>query len=273
MGATGPPGRLLRLVSLGLLGLGAHNARLVLRLRATSDRHDHQLEHDTTLGTGGPPLRLAVLGDSSATGLGLADPDQAYPRQTARELSRLLRRPVELRALGHRGTRIRHVAAEQVPPLHRLRPEAIAISVGANDALGRRSPRQVRADMHRLLDDVAAAAPGAALSVGITPDLGSAPSLPQPLRRVVGWQCQRVGRAQAEVLDERGVPWTRLPPQPVDHFGPDGFHGGVACHAEAGQLTAQVLSRALAPRPVPAPDTDTADGVESGAGGDVRLPP
>ncbi|HEX2027614.1 MAG TPA: GDSL-type esterase/lipase family protein [Nitriliruptorales bacterium] len=248
-----PTPRPSQLLAGAAAGVVLHNGLSVLRLRRIADRHDHRLVHDAVVGVRpGPPAHLAVLGDSAPAGMGLTDPASAYPHQLATRLADALARPVRLTCLARRGAGTRDVTAEQVPRLAGLRPDMVVISVGANDALGRRRPRQVRADTVALLAAVRAAAPDAAMLLGGAPDLGHAPGLPRPLRGLVGVACRAVARAQASAAADLRVPFGLLPPQPPDSFGPDSFHGGPATHARAAELTVAALlsSSALATRVV-----------------------
>lgn len=235
-----------RRVATAVLGsvaaLVAHNARVVLTLRARSDDHDHALEHDGRVGDGGgPPLRLAVLGDSSASGFGLADPDDAWPTQVARLLHERTGRPVDVRCVAVRGARMRHVTQRQVPLLGGEHWDVVAVSVGANDALGRRLPFQVRRDTEQMLAAIRDAAPDAALFLGGAGDLGSSPVMPWPLRAVLTGQSLRVAAAQREVAEAAGIPFDVIPRLSTEHFGPDGFHGGASAHRIAAEVTVDRL--------------------------------
>lgn len=229
-----------------LAAMSAHNAYRVLRLRSEADRHDHELDHDGQVGAAtGPPLHLAVLGDSTATGFGLTDPDLAYPRRVASGLSEALDRPVVVRCLAHRGARIADVTRDQVPRLAGYPADVVAVWVGANDVLGRRLPFQVRADTEAMVDALRAVLPDASLLLGGTPDLGDAPALPSPLDALVSRASRWVARAQEVVAARAGVMFTVLESgQPADKFGPDGFHGSAAYHAEAAALTVGHILRA-----------------------------
>ena len=61
------------------------------------------------------PLRLVVLGDSTAAGIGVDDPADAYAAQLARRLATATNRGVELTALGLAGARVEDVATQQAP--------------------------------------------------------------------------------------------------------------------------------------------------------------
>ncbi|MDP9022927.1 MAG: GDSL-type esterase/lipase family protein [Actinomycetota bacterium] len=219
----------------------AHNVRQVLRLRRVADVHDHQLRHDTVVGAGEPQLRVAVLGDSSAAGFGLDDPELAYPYQLASRLGQLLGASVRVACVAERGARLRDVIDQQVPKVADIDPDLVVMSVGSNDAFRRRLPGQVAADTRELLEAVRAAAPDAQVFLGGPTDLRHAPGLPRPLNVVVGVACRAVAATQRSVADEFGIPFATLPEQLDGDFGPDGFHGGAAAHARAADITVSAL--------------------------------
>ena len=237
--------RSLQAAGLVLASVAGHNLTAVLRMQAAAQEHDHDLDHDTVIGApgdqDGDPLHLVALGDSTTAGFGLTDPTLAFPYQVGVRLAEISGRPVRVTSLAMRGRRIRHVADEQVPRLKMLDPDVVVISVGSNDALGRRLPAQVEADTRALLVGVRTTVPDAEVVLGGAADLGDSPALPWPLRRLVSAACRWVTAAQRRAADEVGVPFSLLPHQPPEHFGPDAFHGGEACHAEAAQVTVDAL--------------------------------
>lgn len=118
------------------------------------------------------PLRLVVLGDSTAAGVGVDRPEQALPHLIAQRIADAERRPVHVVNYGWAGARVEHLAAEQLP--RALRPlreadadgflpgaDVVAIVIGANDATHRTRPARFRADLRAVLEAVRAAAPNA----------------------------------------------------------------------------------------------------------------
>ncbi|MGH3441008.1 MAG: SGNH/GDSL hydrolase family protein [Nitriliruptorales bacterium] len=235
-----------RVATLALFGLGlivAHNSLAVRRIRRVADVHDHSLSLNAIVGNGlDTPLRLVVLGDSYPAGFGLTDPAETYPHQLARRISERTGRPVRVVSKAVRGARTDDVTRTQVPGLDNLRPDVVAVLVGANDALARRTPTRVRRDTTAMLEAIRAAAPGAQLVIGRAADLGDSPVLPWPLSRLVSLASNWTARVQAEVADEVGVPHDRAPRQGPEMFGPDGFHGSAISHALAADMTVAALT-------------------------------
>lgn len=206
------------------------------------------LEHDARVGSGTtPPLRLTVLGDSTAAGFGLADPDQAWPRQTASELSRRLDCPVDVRVHAVRGHRIATVTDEQVPNLDGTDPDIVLVSVGGNDALGRVAPWNVRRDQRRMVRAIRDLVPQAILVIVGAPRVDQAPVLGPALSTGLAAACMATRNAQRRQAQADGVVLFFLDPLSLDEFGPDGLHASVAAHARAAIETADVLEPLLGP--------------------------
>lgn len=227
-----------------LAGVAVHNARSVRRAVARADGTARALDHAANVGEGlGRPLRLAVLGDSSAAGHGLSDASVAFPRQLATRLAKTTGRRVEITSLAREGARTADVVVTQVPRLRRLAPDVVACLVGVNDALDRALPRSVAADTRRLADVLEHTVPGAAVAVAGCPNLRHAPGLPRPLNLLVGLACRRVAGVQRRVLADRVLTYVDLygPIAPED-FGPDGFHPGAQGCGRIAERVVDALS-------------------------------
>lgn len=227
---------------MGLAAAVATTAIRVARMRGRAPTHAFDLDPTTTLGEGlGAPVRLLVLGDSAARGYGLADASDAYPQQLARRLASATGRRVHVTSLATDGHRIADVAGEQVPLVKAARPDAVVVSVGVNDAVGRTRRDVLRRVTRDLLVDLRAAADGAVLALVTCPDLRRAPGLPWPLGVAVGWRCRQVAAVQAEVARELAVATVPLPAADPEMFGADGFHPGRQGQVAMARRTAEVL--------------------------------
>ncbi|MEO7836958.1 MAG: SGNH/GDSL hydrolase family protein [Acidimicrobiales bacterium] len=149
----------------------------------------------TAGGNDEPRLRMVWLGDSTAAGVGVADPDETLPRQVAAGLGQ----PVELSVLARSGAQLSDVVDDQLPAVAALRPDVVLVSVGANDATHLTTVDAYASDWDRL------GMPGGArlIALGI-PDMGSPPRLAQPLRALAGWRGRRLDRAGARRVTRRG---------------------------------------------------------------------
>lgn len=191
---------------------------LGLALRATVGR------------AGAPPLRLVLLGDSSALGVGVERFDETVGGQLAHLLAEgPTGRQVHLSSVGVSGSRSTDLATQVARALLGERPDVAMILIGANDATAMRRPGEAAAYLGaavRRLRDARVE-----VVVGTCPDLGAVRAVAQPLRQVLGWSGRRTARAQtAAVLDAGGsVVDLGTETGPVFRadagtFCPDGFH-------------------------------------------------
>ena len=182
---------------------------------------DRPLELGGRVGSAGsgPALRVAWLGDSTAAGVGASSRSGALPVQVAEGLGA----PVELVVLAASGARVADVVDDQLPALAGLDPEAVFVSVGANDTVhftGRRSfERRYRTLVEGLPEDARVVLLG-------VPDMGSIPRLAQPLRAVAGWRGRQLDRVVQEVAAATGAAYVDIAGAtgPAFRADPDRFY-------------------------------------------------
>lgn len=217
------------LVAASALVLGVE---IWLALRREYLPTDDPLDLDGSFGApDAPRLRLVVLGDSTAAGLGVDDPADAYPALLARRLAEATDTRVELTALGISGARVEDVADEQAPAAAALDPDVVFVGIGANDVTHLTSLDDVRDRMERVLRILQET--GATVVVAGPPDM-RVPVWHQPLRQLSYLRGRQVENAIAEVARASGVPVVELAEEtgpyfeadPEAHFGADGFHPG-----------------------------------------------
>lgn len=181
-------------------------------------------------GTGEVCLRLLIVGDSSAAGVGAATQEQALAGCLARELAAATGLRVRWQLLAQSGDgsaeALRRLEAAQP------RPADLMLAVlGVNDAVALRSPARWLADLERL-DQLARRKAGVRYTLHTAvPPMQVFPLLPQPLRGLLGWQAARLNRALTRAL--RGQHGRGLHAMPADWQGSaaglmadDGFHPG-----------------------------------------------
>src|SRR2546421_12713867 len=155
-----------------------------------------------------PALRLVLLGDASALGVGvdrvadtvgghLADLLAGGPATNGRR--------IELSSVAVAGSRGADLGTQVARALLGERPEVAVILIGTNDATGLRRPAEAAAYLGgavRRLRDA-----GGAGVVGTRPRLGAGRAVAPPLPQLAGVLGRRVGRAQGEAGREaRGGP-------------------------------------------------------------------
>jgi lysophospholipase L1-like esterase len=177
-------------------------------------------------GTGAAPLRLVLLGDSTALGVGV----ERVTDTVGGQLATLLAdgpggRRVELSSVAVSGSRSVDLGTQVARALVGTRPDVAVILVGGNDAIHFGRPAEAAdhlATAVRRLRGV-----GVAVVVGTVPDLSAARAFPPPLRHLLGWQGRRLADAQAVAVKSAGG-------VPVDLAGQTGAvfraDAGTYCH-------------------------------------------
>ncbi|MGW5055157.1 SGNH/GDSL hydrolase family protein [Actinokineospora sp. NPDC004072] len=190
---------------------------------------------------GGAALAFALLGDSSAAGLGAESAERLPGVRLARGLAEELGGPVRLVTHAVSGSRTAELAA-QVDAALADPPQLALVLVGGNDVTARmgvaESARLLAAQVDRLV------AAGVAVVVGTCPDLGAIRPIPQPLRAVARRCSRALAAAQARALVGSGAVVVPLGALLTRHFverhaelfSPDGFHPNGAGYAVAADL-------------------------------------
>jgi lysophospholipase L1-like esterase len=203
-------GRLLVRTGVGMLALGmlggavlAVEALVAARRPYVSSDAAPALEGSFGR-AGDAPLRLAVLGDSTAAGLGVERTEDTVGGRLATLLA-ATGRHVVLDGVGVSGSRAADLGTQVSRALLHGQPDVAVILVGANDAVHATSLGDLRRDLAAAVARLAGA--GVAVVVGTCPDMGAVRAFAQPLREVVAWSGRRVGDAQrAAVRSQGGVP-------------------------------------------------------------------
>ncbi len=217
----------------------------------------------------GEPLTLAVLGDSSSTGLGVERPDQAPGAVLAADLCRLTARPVDLHCFGVVGARSTDLH-QQVERARTVRPDLTLIMIGANDVTHRVWPSiAVRhlAQAVQALRNI-----GCEVVVGTCPDLGTVQPIRPPLRWIARHWSRELAAAQTIAVVEAGGRTVSLGdllgPEfaraPERLFSADRFHPSAAGYAAAAAALLPTMVAVLTTGP------DQPDGNGPAAGLPVR---
>jgi lysophospholipase L1-like esterase len=152
---------------------------------------------------GAPPLRLVLLGDSSAIGVGVDRAGDTVGGLLAAELSAgPAGYRVHLSSVGVSGSRSTDLATQVARALLGDRPDVAVVLIGANDAATGRRPGEAAAYLGaavRRLRDARVE-----VVVGTCPDLGAARAIAQPLREVAGWWARRTANAQSRAVVAAG---------------------------------------------------------------------
>jgi lysophospholipase L1-like esterase len=152
--------------------------------------YEHALESGGFVGPEGKPVRVAWLGDSLATGLGV-DHVEDTPAQA---VARMLERPVELTVLAVPGARAVDVVTKQLPKLDRS-TDLVVLCVGANDVASS-GTRRGYAQLYDALLAELAPIPTIALTL---PDMSTPGRMAEPLRSLAGARARWFEAARSKV--------------------------------------------------------------------------
>jgi lysophospholipase L1-like esterase len=205
-------------------------------------------------GSGKVCLRVLIVGDSSAAGVGAKNQTQALAGRLSEALSQRLGGSVVWQLIARSGDTTK-VSLTAVRNLQLHPADVMVTALGLNDMVAQVS---IKTWLMRLdkLDRAAAKRAGVKHVVhsGIPP-IHSFPLLPHPLRWVLGADAQRYNRALSawvKLWPDRW--WLPLPfenDQPADSsvlMAEDGFHPGPAVYALWAEQLAGMISTEIVPR-------------------------
>jgi lysophospholipase L1-like esterase len=164
------------------------------------------VSHDTTWAAPGvslrrPPIRFAMLGDSTAAGYGVYRDRDTPAAQLAIGISEVARRPAHV-------TNVAVVGAEssdlprQIDEVGAARIELAIIMIGANDVTERIKPSAAVPYLEESVRRLKAR--GVEVIVGTCPDLGTVRPIAQPLRAYARRLSRRMARAQTVAVVRAG---------------------------------------------------------------------
>ena len=185
----------------------------------------------------GGPL-WAVLGDSTAQGIGAPSWEEGYVGQLHRALNDGAEKPWLVVNLSRSGARAADVLDRQLPALHRLarQPELVTCAIGAHDIV-HRTPVDVLLDrLRRIMAELPDRAVIATLPQGLSPERTEAAN------RLIRDEAPAAGLVVADVWARTGPPWH-------GKLAADRFHPGALGYADWAAAFADVLDVALPTRP------------------------
>jgi lysophospholipase L1-like esterase len=187
--------------------------------------------------TARPPLRIAVVGDSTAAGCGVRTHDEGFPGSLAREIAARTLRPVEWQVAGQFGATARRIRYRLLPQVGEDLDVAVLLA-GGNDVMSGRTPGEWRDDLAAIIDGLLACA-GRVVIAGVPP-FALFPSIPPVLGRYLSERAaalDQVSRQLCAVLPcATWVTMTEIPPP--EYFAADRFHLSAAGYRRWAQVIA-----------------------------------
>ncbi|WP_067435812.1 SGNH/GDSL hydrolase family protein [Nocardioides jensenii] len=219
---------------LSALGAGLYGvlrAEAILARKAIGDADGDPPNATGWYGRGrpGPALKVALIGDSSAAGYGVARVVETPGANLASGLAERADRRVYLRSFAVVGAQSKDLAA-QVEQALPIEPDVAVIFIGANDVTHTVRPSQSVALLSEAVRRLRNA--GVAVVVGTCPDLGTIKPINPPLKQVARTWSRRLAAAQAIAVVEAGgrtvslgsILGPEFAAAPALLFGPDQFH-------------------------------------------------
>lgn len=178
----------------------------------------------------GRPLRLLILGDSAAAGVGVQGQDQALSGQLVQRLQSDFE--VDWQLIAKTGATTRSTLAT-LSETEAASFDVAVISLGVNDATRLRPVNRWRKEQAALRTLLRQKFQVRHILLSGMPPLGDFPLLPQPLRRTIGLHSAALDKASqraiAEEADAFHLPFdVALDP---DMMAVDGFHPGAGIYA------------------------------------------
>ncbi|WP_159941782.1 MULTISPECIES: SGNH/GDSL hydrolase family protein [unclassified Nocardiopsis] len=190
----------------------------------------------------GPPIRMLMMGDSTAAGFAVERAAETPGVLLASGLAAAADRPVRLRCTASPGATSAGLAA-QVERSGALDPDSrydlAVVFIGANDVIRRVRPNdavaQLRETVRRLVDH------GTAVVVATCPDLGTVRPIGWPLRSLARRASRQLAAAQTIAVTEVGGRTVSMSDllsddfrtNPLSMFGPDRFHPSALGYSQA----------------------------------------
>jgi lysophospholipase L1-like esterase len=180
--------------------------------------------------SGANPIRLLVLGDSTAVGVGAETQDEALAGNLARELRERLGRGVTWRAIGKSGVTAAELIRDFLPEAVTQSFDFVFLSIGTNDATALRPRGSFVRDIRTLVTALRAASPDAPILMSSLPAFFRFELLPEPLRGTLYRHSRSLeAGARAALADFPNVTMSAPPPPyPEGFFASDLYHPSAA---------------------------------------------
>ena len=135
---------------------------------------------------GAERVKLLVLGESTAAGVGARTHETALAGQFARLLGEKIGKSVEWQVVGRSGITVKETIHELVPKIPDEKFDYIMLALCGNEVLKLRSPRTFRRDMKKLLAILQEKNADTTFFLTNAPAVRLSPVLPFPIKFVLG---------------------------------------------------------------------------------------
>ncbi len=169
------------------LPLAWHTRKTALRLPEATGPNNGFIDNDAD-----KTITLAILGESTAAGVGTDDHQQGLAAAIARQLAHRLKCNVNWRAIGENGIDIQGAIDRLLPKIMTNPPNYLVICLGVNDTTGLTSIKNWQRRISTLIHPFRGRSH---IYFNSTPPMEKFTALPQPLRFLMGFRAKILNRS------------------------------------------------------------------------------
>lgn len=201
-------------------------------------------------------LRLMIVGDSSAAGVGVAHQEQALAGHLTRSLQRLIGIDIDWALVARSGLTTHGLLAllQEQPLLSGREGDVAVVVTGVNDVITQVPSHRAAEQREAMADWLLATRRARHVVFAPLPPIHQFPLLPQPLRQVMGADARRHNAAlalwaEARFAGQGDVSWVRVTAAlTAESMAPDGFHPGEPVYRLYGEALAEHIASHVWPR-------------------------
>lgn len=191
-----------RVLAVGVLGMGVLGAEAIAATTRSYLPGESAPIVQTSVGPlGGAPVRLAILGDSTAAGVGAQTWSDTVAARLAEALAANDRR-VTVDVVAVSAARTADLGSQVTRALAHGHPDVAVILIGTNDTTRPARLSTVEHDMAAAVGRLRAA--HVRIVVGTCPDMGSVRAFAHPLRELTGWRGRQIAGVQRRAVQRAG---------------------------------------------------------------------
>jgi len=172
-----------------------------------------------------PLARIAVLGESTAAGVGVETHEDGFVGSLARVLAERTGRPVAWEVVGQNAATAHRIRLRLLPQVGEDLNVAVLLA-GVNDVVHQRTPEDWRDDLAAIVDGLTDRAEQVVVA-GLLP-FAAIPSLPDDLRRALSEAAEILDEVSQNVCGEQPratfVSSKEFVPDGPEFFAQDGYH-------------------------------------------------